>query len=146
MLAGLISGALSLAGSGVKGFFGVKERQLDTVQSGISALSDANSSAAQKERAIADIISSEMQSGYWLAAVWRPMIMVVFAGLLVAYFFGYTTPNLMMPMPANSVIGEIFNLLTIGLTGYIPARTVEKIATQINIGRVLSKLIEKNVN
>lgn len=146
MLGAIIGGAFGLISEGVKGFFGVKQRQADLVDSGIRALSDANNSAASREQAIATVLSSEMSSGYWLAAVWRPLIMVMIAGLVGAYFFGYTAPNLLLPMPENSMIAELFNILKIGIMGYMPLRTVEKIATQINLGKVIDKILSKKVD
>jgi hypothetical protein len=143
MLGTIISGAFGLVSEGVKGFFGVKQRQADLFDHGIQAFSDANNSAASREQAIATVLSSEMSSGYWLAAVWRPLIMVVIAGLVTAYFFGYTTPNLLMPMPENSLIGELFEILKIGIMGYMPLRSIEKIATQVNLGRIINKILDK---
>jgi hypothetical protein len=146
MLGAIIGGAFGLISEGVKGFFGVKQRQADLFDHGIQAFSDANNSAASREQAIATVLSSEMSSGYWLSAVWRPLIMVVIAGLVVAYFFGYTAPNLLIPMPENSMIGELFEILKIGIMGYMPLRSIEKIASQINLGRVISKFIENKTS
>jgi len=132
-------------GSAVSGFFGLKQAQVNTVHETIRALNEANTSSADKEAAISNVIMSEAGSGYWLAAVWRPLIMVFFSVLVGMYFFGYTTPNLMQPMPANSIIAEVFEILKTGIMGYMPLRTVEKIASQINIGRIISKLLDKKI-
>jgi hypothetical protein len=121
----------------------MKNNQIDTLRTGVQILGDANSSAAQREQAIAQIISSEATSGYWLSAVWRPLVMVIFTGLILAYFFGYTTPNLLAPMPDNSIIKQIFDLLQIGLTGYIPARTIEKVVQSINVSSLLKAYLSK---
>lgn len=143
MISAIIGGAFSLISEGVKGFFGVKQKQAELVDAGIRAFSDANNSAASREQAIATVLSSEMSNGYWLAAVWRPLIMVAIAFMVGAYFFGYTAPNLLVPMPENSMIGELFEILKIGIMGYMPLRTVEKIATQINLGRIIDKFMTK---
>lgn len=138
----LITSAGDLIGSGVKGFFGIKEKQQESLNNVITALGEANSSAASREQAIAQIIAAEAQSGYWLAAVWRPLTMVIFVGLIVAYFFGYTTPNLSQPFPENTALAEVFELVKLGLVGYIPARTVEKIAGKFATTRNLQLLTD----
>ena len=141
----LIGGALSIIGSGVKGFFGIKEKQADLIGKSIKALEKTNISNSEREKAIAAIITQEANSGYWLAAVWRPMTMVIFVGLIVSYWFGFVPPNLLAPLDPNSGVGQIFELVKIGLMGYIPARTVEKIASQINIGKILQKFLDKKL-
>lgn len=140
---GLITGALSIIGTGVKGFFGVKEKQVEGIHKVIEEIGKSNSSAAEKEKAIAAVIGSEMQSGYWLAAVWRPLVMVTLAGLVIAYFLGYTTPELLAPIPDESAMKELFELLKLGLMGYMPLRTVEKVASQVNAGKIINNLIQK---
>ena len=138
-----LSGVLGLIGSGITGFFGVKQSQTDLMNTGIKALSDSNTSAANKEQAIATIISSEVSSGYWLAAVWRPLIMLCLSFAVGAYFFGYTTPNLLIDMPDNAMITRLFDLLQIGLCGYIPARTIEKVVSTLNVGKLLKEYLIK---
>ena len=130
-------------GSVVSALFGFKKSQADSVAKALEVIGDANASNAQREQAIATIIAAEAGSGYWLAAVWRPLLMVFFAFLLGMYWFGYTPPN--MDQAMSPMMEEIFSILKIGIGGYIPARTVEKIVQQINVGAILKKFIEKKV-
>ncbi len=141
----ILSGAFGLVTSAFQGFFGIKDKQLDMVGKGIDVLGDANSSSAQRETAIAQVLSSEMSNGYWLSAVWRPLVMVGITILVACYFFGYVTPNLLVPMPANSLIGELFEILKIGIMGYMPLRSIEKIVSQINLGMVVKKFIDSRM-
>jgi len=138
----LISGVTGIVGGAVKGFFGIKERQAEVISDAIRAIGEANTSAGTREQAIAQIIAAEAQSGYWLASAWRPLTMVIFAGLVVAYFFGYTTENLTQPFPENTALAEVFGLLKVGLIGYIPARTVEKVVDKFATTRNLQLLTE----
>lgn len=138
----LISGVTGIIGGAVKGFFGIKEQQGQIISEAIRAIGDANMSAGTREQAIAQIIAAEANSGYWLAAAWRPLTMVIFAGLVVAYFFGYTTPNLTVAFPENTALAEVFGLLKVGLVGYIPARTVEKVVDKFATTRNLQILTE----
>lgn len=134
---------LGTLGTAISGFFGFKQNQADALKGALSVLGEVNSSNAQREQAIATIIAAETTSGYWLAAVWRPLLMIVFAGILVSYWFGYGPPNINGPMPP--VLSEIFDLLKIGVGGYIGGRTLEKIMTQINLAGVLKSFIQKRL-
>lgn len=142
---GLLTAGLGLLGSGIKGFFGIKGKQADLIKESLNTLSEVNASNSEREKAIAAIITQEATSGYWLAAVWRPLLMVIFAGLILSYWFGYAPENLMKELPENSGVANIFELVKIGIMGYIPARTIEKIANQINIGSLLKKFISKKL-
>jgi len=75
------------------------------------------------------IIQAEANSKHWLTATWRPALMwiciiVIFNNYILAPFinlvFG-TSLELLIPEP-------MWNLLTIGVGGYIAGRSGEKIA------------------
>lgn len=127
-------------GSALSGFFGLKGKHIETVggsvNEAIKLLNDANSSASEKEKAIAAIITAESTSSAWITRAWRPLTMVSFVLLIYMFFFGYTPPNV-----TPQIIDRIFDLITIGISGYIPARTIEKIITQINVGAILKKFL-----
>ncbi len=139
----IISSILSLAGSLFTGLFGFKREQAATVQETLKTLQqlDANDTAAITSAS--QSISSILTQGSFLERNWRPLLMVVFMSIIIASFFGYTPPHVnddMGPMMQN-----IWELLKIGLMGYIPARTIEKIVQQINVGSIIRSLINKKV-
>jgi hypothetical protein len=136
MLPAILGGIFSVIGQGVKGFFGAKSKQADVVESALAILRNVNSSEAQREQAIATIIAAEAQSGYWLAAVWRPLLMLVFASLIVARWFGYMPPDMTI-----QELDNLYSLLELGIGGYIGGRTLEKIIKDINVNRIISKLL-----
>jgi hypothetical protein len=70
----------------------------------------------------AKIIQAEAQGGF-LQRNWRPMMMLVFAGLMVAHWFGLTAPNI-----PESVQNSLLNIIMIGIGGYTVGRSGEKIA------------------
>lgn len=72
------------------------------------------------------IITAEANSQSWLARNWRPMTMVAFVVAVMSYWFGLTPSDL----PQDSV-DEMFQLVKIGLGGYVVGRSGEKIATQV---------------
>ena len=135
--------AIAAVGSLISGIFGFKKSQGDAIQAAVKVVSEVNSSNSQREQAIATIIAAENSNGYWLAAVWRPMLMVFFAILIGSFWFGYVPEHLDKPM--SPMMEELFTILKIGIGGYIPARTLEKIVHNMNVGAVLKKFIEKKV-
>lgn len=134
----VIAGAI---GSIVSGFFKLKGNQADMIKEGIKVLSDTNASNAQREQAIATIIAAESSSTNWLASSWRPVTMYVFLILVVSFWFGYVPPNISGEMPP--MLAEIFMLIKIGLCGYIPSRTIEKIVSQINVASIVKQYLNK---
>lgn len=135
-----ITTGISAIGSMVSGFFGFKGRQADLVSDAMQVIGDINASEDQRTAAVATIISSEASSGYWLSAVWRPLLMVIFAGFIVSFWFGYTPPNL-----TPETLDRIFDLLELGIGGYIGSRGVEKVVSSLGIASVLKTYIAKKL-
>lgn len=81
---------------------------------------------AEIESAAAKIIQTEAASQHWLAANWRPLTMIVFAGLVVARWFGWAAPNL-----SEAEYLKLWSIVEFGLGGYVVGRSVEKIAPSI---------------
>lgn len=73
----------------------------------------------------AKTLTAEMSSGNWLQRSWRPLTMIWFSVLLGLVFFGQA-PTYLVENP--QLIDSLFDLLTIGIGGYIGSRGVEKIA------------------
>ena len=69
----------------------------------------------------ASIITAEAKGG-WLQRNWRPLLMLTFAGLVVAHWFGFTAPNI-----PESVQNSLLNIVLVGVGGYIAGRSGEKI-------------------
>ena len=130
-------------GTGIKSFFGFKQHQAETLQSALQVLGDVNVSNAQREQAIATIIAAEASSGYALAAIWRPLAMLVFLGIIVSAWFGYVPPHFNEQM--SPMMARIFDLMQLGIGGYIGGRTIEKIVSNIGLSSVLKKFIEKKL-
>lgn len=74
----------------------------------------------------ADIVKTEAASSHWLAANWRPLLMLVFGGLIVARWFGWAAPNL-----SEAEYLKLWSIVEFGLGGYVVGRSVEKIAPTI---------------
>lgn len=78
------------------------------------------------ESAAAKIIQTEAASTHWLAANWRPLVMLVFCGLIVARWFGWAAPNL-----SEAEYLKLWSIVEFGLGGYVIGRSVEKVAPSI---------------
>ena len=72
--------------------------------------------------AAAKIVLAEAQ-GDWLQRNLRPLLMVTFAGLVVAQWFGFTAPDI-----PESVQNSLLNIVMVGVGGYVVGRSGEKIA------------------
>lgn len=65
-------------------------------------------------------------NGNWLQRSWRPMMMLFFAGLVGARWFGYSAPNM-----SEAEIMELWAIVKLGIGGYTIGRSVEKVAPAI---------------
>lgn len=69
----------------------------------------------------ASIITAEANATSWLTKSWRPMVMLMFAGMLLSHWLGYTPANLEPEM-----VKQVFSIIKIGLGGYVVGRSAEK--------------------
>lgn len=137
-MGGIIGGIISALGSIFGKFFSAKEKQGEIVGKAIDAVGQLAGSNAERERAAALVVAAEAQSDSWIAKNWRPMTMVIFVGLIVARFFGL--------VPSHMSITEyerLWDLVEVGMGGYVVSRSVEKIVSQLSLGSVLKKYIEQ---
>ena len=67
------------------------------------------------------IITAEAESEHWLTANWRPITMMVMLGLIVSRWFGWESNHM---SPDEYLMA--WELLKLGIGGYIGGRTVEK--------------------
>ena len=74
----------------------------------------------------ADIVKTEAASSHWLAANWRPLLMLTFGALIVARWFGWAAPNL-----SEAEYLKLWSIVEFGLGGYVVGRSVEKIAPTV---------------
>ena len=74
----------------------------------------------------AEIVKTEAQSQHWLAACWRPILMLTFGGLIVARWLGWSAPNI-----SEAEILKLWEIVQFGLGGYVVGRSVEKVVPSI---------------
>lgn len=77
--------------------------------------------SAAIEAASADIVKTEAASSHWLAANWRPMLMVFFAALIGARWFGWSAQGI-----SETEYLKLWDIVQLGLGGYVIGRSAEK--------------------
>ena len=70
-------------------------------------------------------------NGNWLQRSWRPILMLAF-GFIVIYV-KFIAPLFQLPIPPLE--NEFWNLLQLGIGGYVVGRSAEKIASNITINK-----------
>ena len=105
---------------------------LDIVDDVVEDKDEANKLKFQIQRQLIETKSSELEAqakivlaeaqGSWLQRNWRPLLMVVFAGLVVAHWFGFTASNI-----PESVQNSLLNIVMVGVGGYVMGRSAEKV-------------------
>jgi hypothetical protein len=76
---------------------------------------------AQEIEAAMKIVVAEAQGGSWIQRSWRPITMLVFVALIVAKWLGWTAPGI-----SEAIELALFDIIKIGLGGYVVGRSVEK--------------------
>ena len=67
------------------------------------------------------IVIAEAQGGSWIQRSWRPVTMLTFVALIVAKWLGWTAPGISVEIEL-----ALFEIIKIGLGGYVVGRSVEK--------------------
>lgn len=126
MIAALIPILGPLLGQVVKSVFPNADDELKRLElQNQIQLALINNSAAL-ETAAASIVKAEAESENWLTSSWRPILMLVFGSLIVARWFGFTTPGI-----TEAVELKLWGILEVGIGGYVIGRSVEKAAPAV---------------
>lgn len=80
---------------------------------------------ADIEKAAYDVVKAEVQ-GAGIKSWWRPITMLTFLSLIVAWWFGFTPER-----ADTALMQELFGIVKIGIGGYIGGRSVEKVAPEV---------------
>jgi hypothetical protein len=85
-------------------------------------------------QARSSLVLAEINSDSWLAKNWRPLLMLTFAGLIVARWLGFAAPNL-----SEAEILKLWGIIEVSVGGYTIGRSAEKILPE-----VVSAMTNKN--
>ena len=123
MLAALLPALVPILGDAIRRLF-PDPAEAAKAQAELSNALMAN--AAKIEEAAASIIADEAKSEHWLAASWRPLVMLTFTALIVARWLGYSAPGI-----SEAEVLKLWDIVQLGLGGYVIGRSAEKIVPQL---------------
>ena len=84
---------------------------------------------ANNEKARAQLIGAEIASDSWLATNWRPMLMLTIVAIVFNNYILAPYVNLFFSTDVTlDLPDKLWNLMMIGVGGYIPGRSLEKAA------------------
>jgi hypothetical protein len=126
MLAALLGILSPIFGQVAKSFFPDPADQLKAQELQNQLVGRLIEASSAIEVAAAEIIKTEAASSHWLAANWRPLTMLIFVGLIVARWFGWTAPGM-----SEAEYLSVYDLTKIGIGGYVVGRSVEKVSPMI---------------
>ena len=76
-----------------------------------------------------NIIVSEAKSEHWIVSAWRPITMLTFTAIIANNYILYPYLSLFWnEAPVLEIPADMWQLLKIGLGGYIVGRSAEKVA------------------
>ena len=79
------------------------------------------------------IVLSEAQSSNWLTSAWRPMLMMVVVLIIACNYLLFPIVRIFYPeMITLELPQELWQLLTIGVGGYVVGRSGEKMVDKWN--------------
>jgi hypothetical protein len=112
-------GLVSEVGKVMDNLFTSEEERINAKNEMLKVL---NEQQLELQRLQTDIILAEAK-GNWLQRSWRPILMLAF-GFIVIYV-KFIAPLFSLPVPPLE--NEFWNLLQLGIGGYVMGRTGEKI-------------------
>ncbi len=122
-MVGEILGILGkVAGSVADRIFPDPEHELKRIELQQALQAAVLERTSEIERAAAEVVKAEAQGESWLQRTWRPVTMLVFVSLIVARWLGWSAPNL-----GEAEVMKLWDIVEIGLGGYVIGRSAEKV-------------------
>lgn len=137
----MIPSILSLIGTGLNAFFGFKQAQGDVINTAVSTLGQVADSDANYAQASSNAISNVYQSGPLIERLWRPTLMWIIMVMIVGRWFGW---HMLSGLPEVE-ISRIYDWMEMGIIGYVPLRSFEKIMRGFQIGGILKTFVSKKM-
>jgi len=122
MLGTIIGIVGKIAGSVAERIFPDPENELKRIELQQALQAAVLERTSEIERAAAEVVKAEAQGQNWLQRAWRPITMLVFVALIVARWLGWSAPNL-----TEAETLKLWDIVEIGLGGYVIGRTAEKV-------------------
>lgn len=122
-------------------FFGFKQEQGGVIGAAMQTMGQIADSDASYAAASAQSIQSVYSNGPGIERLWRPVLMWVILFLVVGRWFGW---HQLQGLPETE-INRIYDFMEMGICGYIPLRSFEKIMSGFQIGNVLKTYVAKKI-
>lgn len=133
MIAHLLNAGLGQTIDAVLGrFFADKDQAGEAAQALRLALINQDATLREAAR---DVIVAEASSEHWVTSAWRPITMLIFAGIIANNYI--LAPYIGLLLGVDIVLEApepLWDLLKIGLGGYVVGRSAEKVARQVRRG------------
>ena len=120
-------GVIKEVGKVIDGLFTSDEERLKAKNEVFKVLQEQQ---LELQKLQTEIVLAEA-NGNWLQRSWRPILMLAF-GFIVIYV-KFIAPLFQLPIPPLE--NEFWNLLQLGIGGYVVGRSAEKIASNITINK-----------
>ena len=93
----------------------------------LKLLSLQQSGGLKEIEASMNVIVAEAKSEHWITSAWRPITMLVFVAIVANNYILYPYISLFWhSAPILDIPPQLWDLLKIGIGGYVVGRTVEK--------------------
>lgn len=98
----------------------------DRAKAEVALLQAQAESAVNQMAQEMSVLVAEAKSEHWLAATWRPIVMLTFTALITARWLGWSAPNI-----GPEEVAQLWSIVQFGLGGYVVGRSAEKIVPQV---------------
>ena len=116
-------------GSLLSGIFGIVDQVVEDKDKALEIKAAINAKymdyQSQLLESATKILTTEM-TGSWLQRSWRPLTMLTFLALVVARWLGFAAPGM-----SEAEYLSVYDLIKIGLGGYVVGRSAEKIVPAV---------------
>ena len=127
ILSWFTGGVIKEVGKVIDGLFTSDEERLKAKNEVFKVLQEQQ---LELQKLQTEIVLAEA-NGNWLQRSWRPILMLAF-GFIVIYV-KFVAPLFSLPIPPLE--NQFWNLLQLGIGGYVVGRSAEKIAGNITVNK-----------
>ncbi len=130
MIQQLLTAGLGKAVDDVLGrFFEDKDKAAEAAHELRLAMLDHDKTAQEVAR---DVVVAEAKSDHWLTSAWRPITMLVFVAIVANNYILAPYIDLIFGAGLQLEVPEpMWDLIKIGLGGYVVGRSAEKVAERV---------------
>lgn len=141
-----IKGVLDGVSDLIKTFVKDPNQQVQAQMQLAQLQSSAQTAMLQADQAFAEsqakVLAAEASSDSWLTSSWRPILMLVFTSIVAYdYLIAPLLGRSMLPPPP-----DLWELLKIGIGGYVTGRSIEKIAGSDAVQGLVQSFTNVKVN